>query len=593
MITQEKLISWAKRSVPSFKWALAAGGLLALASIVVGWGFNLASLFLVSGVLLVLAMAFIALNWVSKLKAAKATLMAVVLAWALLLFLVLSLVFVLTSATFNWPWPIKGWISNQLAVAVPGEGSVPNQIPAKTGAPEARRIETLEVEWVINGLPDSSLDELLNQEVADEEYWWSDDNLKAISTGPREFILRRQNHAMARQLLEQIGAASKKSRLGSVLAVLEMNASRSLTLPFGAFHIDETPYLPGGPSLGRKDLLEASSGIDLLYSESRAPYDDDPDRDEAINAIQQRARPHQPSIHYERLGTTAKVSIKANALELADWIDRLASAGELSTPLPKELRLLVLTEMEAIPFHPKKLCDVLSVVEKELAPHLGLSDEKSRPKKGKNLSTSWLSIKGNGADQAFYRVEWLNDSNYWTRGGPEEEPEPRCRVSLFRCVQIAADEFEKGVGQFKLKKPTPPDGVLLFGSDTAVSGFAEKIKDLVGERPVIELPLNTSIDDALAVAGQCTPAVVILSPDAFGKGQNLHFRTFINDILSKRISSHVLRVCPVEDPDQLPFEWLIGDFESDRFDELSTLASSGKSGDQQWQMIRNYLAKVL
>jgi len=112
MITQEKLIEFAKRSVPPFKWAIAGAALLALAAVVIEWKADLATLLLVAGVLLVAAMAFVALNWITKLKPGHSTAMAVFFAWAMLVMLVLSLGLVLSSAALNQPWPIRDHIAS-------------------------------------------------------------------------------------------------------------------------------------------------------------------------------------------------------------------------------------------------------------------------------------------------------------------------------------------------------------------------------------------------------------------------------------------------------------------------------------------------
>jgi hypothetical protein len=111
MLNQESLVAAAKRIVPSFKWAVAAAALLALSATVIRWGLNLPTLFLVAGVLLVVAVAFIVLQWVSKLDTKKASVMAAFMAWSSLLFLVVALALVLTSAAFDRPWTLKTMIN--------------------------------------------------------------------------------------------------------------------------------------------------------------------------------------------------------------------------------------------------------------------------------------------------------------------------------------------------------------------------------------------------------------------------------------------------------------------------------------------------
>lgn len=114
IISPEGLILTAKKAVPSFKWVIGAAALLALAGIVIKWKFNLAALFLVAGILLVAGVAFIVLQWISKLKADKASVMAAFMAWSLLIFLICALLLVLISATCDRPWPIQSVIRRML-----------------------------------------------------------------------------------------------------------------------------------------------------------------------------------------------------------------------------------------------------------------------------------------------------------------------------------------------------------------------------------------------------------------------------------------------------------------------------------------------
>lgn len=111
ILTPEGLILAAKKTVPSFKWAIAGAGCLALAGVVIGsvskGGISLGTLFLVAGVILVLAIAFLALHWVSKLTPEKTSSMAAFLAWSLLLMLVLALGCVLFSSVANKPWHLR------------------------------------------------------------------------------------------------------------------------------------------------------------------------------------------------------------------------------------------------------------------------------------------------------------------------------------------------------------------------------------------------------------------------------------------------------------------------------------------------------
>jgi|GEM_PF-6266888 len=115
----EFLIKIARKTVPSFKWVIGAAALFSLAAIVIHWGLNLAVLFLVGGVLLIVAVAFIVLWWISRLSPKTASPMAAFLAWSSLLIVVAALVCVLTSATADWPWSIRTWINQHIGGTPP------------------------------------------------------------------------------------------------------------------------------------------------------------------------------------------------------------------------------------------------------------------------------------------------------------------------------------------------------------------------------------------------------------------------------------------------------------------------------------------
>lgn len=114
VIDEKFLINAAKKSVPSFKWVLGSAALMALAAVIVRWGFNLATLFLVAGVLLVAAMGFIALQWVQKVDPKSRSRMAGFVAWSLLLFLIGGIGLVFSSAVMDRPWSLRSWIERQI-----------------------------------------------------------------------------------------------------------------------------------------------------------------------------------------------------------------------------------------------------------------------------------------------------------------------------------------------------------------------------------------------------------------------------------------------------------------------------------------------
>ncbi len=113
MWTQFKLIEIAKKSVPSFKWVIGGAAIFGLAAIILKGGAHLATSILVAGILLVFAVALIVLNWVSKLRPGKTSVMAVSMAWSFLIILVASVSCLFFSAVLDWPWPVRTWISNQ------------------------------------------------------------------------------------------------------------------------------------------------------------------------------------------------------------------------------------------------------------------------------------------------------------------------------------------------------------------------------------------------------------------------------------------------------------------------------------------------
>ena len=113
-MNEEILIKTAKKLIPSFKWAIAGAGLLALAAVILRLGFNIATLSLVGALIFILGMAFIVLNWISKLRPEKASAMAAFWGWSLSVLLIAGFVFLFTSAAFDFPWHLKTYIQRIL-----------------------------------------------------------------------------------------------------------------------------------------------------------------------------------------------------------------------------------------------------------------------------------------------------------------------------------------------------------------------------------------------------------------------------------------------------------------------------------------------
>jgi hypothetical protein len=136
MPSPDELIQTATRKLPVFKYVIGGAALLALASVVIKWGVNLPTLLLVAGVLLVGAVAFIALQWLSKLKAEKANAMGLFLGWSLLGLLVAALLVTFTSAVFDQPWSLRSLIERQIGpVATTNKNDPPKIEPTPAPSP--------------------------------------------------------------------------------------------------------------------------------------------------------------------------------------------------------------------------------------------------------------------------------------------------------------------------------------------------------------------------------------------------------------------------------------------------------------------------
>ncbi len=474
-----------------------------------------------------------------------------------------------------------------------GTGGITNPAPVVPPGP-AQRIETLAVRWVVAPVPDAVLETLFEAEVNVRDYWQGDDNLKFISDAPRQMILEEQNRGIARLLMKQLGAGKGESKLGTTLAILELNEAGSLTLPFGSIHLDEEVWPRGEGSLKRSDVITASSGIGLLYPESRAPYDDDPERDEALKIIRQRTRKNEPRFQYKRTGLQAQLSIRAYALAFADWIDKLSTTGEFSTPLPAEFRIVLLTEVQSLPIHPNLFCDVMSVLQRDLTSTIeARSSADSATIDSRPLTTTWLALKPNDDNEVFYRVEWQRDETFTTKGGPEVDRVPVCRVSLFRARRVNPETFQQATGQPNPAADVKPGGVLILASDPMVAPHSNRIKALIGNKPLVELPLGTGLDEALAWCGKAQPSAIIISPKAFGPGKTLYSRAFIRAALSGSIQASVLRVLDTEDSETIPPEILVSGFENEVFGRLQNSAMRGKKTEEQWELIKAFLTGIL
>lgn len=128
VITPEFLVNTAKKSVPSFRWVVAAAATLALAATVLQWGASLQSLVVAAAVLLFGAVALMTLQWIAKLKPKDSSTLAVVAAWTFMGTIIVSVVLGLTSAAADTPWPLRSYIADLLR---PGRGAIDEAKPPR------------------------------------------------------------------------------------------------------------------------------------------------------------------------------------------------------------------------------------------------------------------------------------------------------------------------------------------------------------------------------------------------------------------------------------------------------------------------------
>jgi len=153
--TEGSLINTAIKLVPSFRWAVGAAALMALAAVVLKSGFNLATLFLVAGVLFVAAMGFIALQWISTLKPESTSRMAGFVAWSFLGFLVIGLGLVLSSAVFDQPWQFRSWIQRKIQgeeITIRSEQSAIETITGFVAGPDGK-VDATKLNILIRDVP--------------------------------------------------------------------------------------------------------------------------------------------------------------------------------------------------------------------------------------------------------------------------------------------------------------------------------------------------------------------------------------------------------------------------------------------------------
>jgi len=165
VLSQEYLINFAKKSVPSFKWVIGAAAVLALAATVLQWGVKPLALGFLAVFLLVLAVALVVLQWIARLKPAQSSRLAVAMAWAFMLLLVAVPALALTSAATDWPWPLKTAISRAINPGPERLAIVPAAAPAMTFVPEltfeGQDLERIQYDFMTGVTPAGRPDELL------------------------------------------------------------------------------------------------------------------------------------------------------------------------------------------------------------------------------------------------------------------------------------------------------------------------------------------------------------------------------------------------------------------------------------------------
>ena len=113
--TSDTLIDTALRRVPGFVWVIGGAALLALAGIIIRWGFNLATLTIPSCIIVVAAVVLMILWWISKLPPKVQRILATIAVCCFFLFALVAVCLVVASAVKNSPWPLKEWISQHIA----------------------------------------------------------------------------------------------------------------------------------------------------------------------------------------------------------------------------------------------------------------------------------------------------------------------------------------------------------------------------------------------------------------------------------------------------------------------------------------------
>jgi hypothetical protein len=586
-LTPAGLILMAKRIVPSFKWAIAGAALLVLAGSVVKWGFNSVTVLLVAGVIVVLSVAFLVLLWLSKLKPEKTSGIAVFFAWSLMLMLIGALGCVLSSAVTNTPWPVKDWIRRQIEsgstnlLSAQTNKTTPGAIPSST----LTRIETLEVRWVFPNLAGDILDRAVDLEVEEGDYWFRDDNLNIAVGSFRASLTSLKNRQSAYHML-QIAAGHVTNRLThSIIALLEMNEPGSLTLPFGEVQLRKEGNALPGYEMKFAGFTDASSGIEMLYPEIDNPLP-------AVEAVEpyqavtsKRTRKRAPLLSFERRGATAQIELNADASALSDWLDRLPTAGDFMNPLPNRLRIVLLSNIESLPVSPARLCAVVPALDRETDRNINTM---SQGNGNTELRNSYLAIKPNQSGEVYYKVIRESDATYERRLVAGEPPLPVCQATIFKAQMVTTAEFEEATTTrtTAINATNGTGAVVIFASDDVLWEYRLEIKELIGGTPLIELPLRISVDEAVAWCLKAKPAAIIASSKIFGPTWSPEYRAVLLDVV-KHSGARVMRLRPKDGVAS------ISDFEEEQFQNLVDAKISGKTTEEVWELIREFLSQSL
>lgn len=128
-LSPQGLIEAASKSHPAFKFAICAAGLASLVAVVASFGISYATLVFGVIVLLAIMVIFLVFSQATVLARTKMRLPALVLVWSVLGLVILVAAFLVTSAFFDVPLPLKTAIITQFSVADAFEDEDMDQTP--------------------------------------------------------------------------------------------------------------------------------------------------------------------------------------------------------------------------------------------------------------------------------------------------------------------------------------------------------------------------------------------------------------------------------------------------------------------------------